>query len=96
MALTIIMNVMTLITMKMKMKMMLFFAKNNAVLCTTCSSAVLHLRLIYILAVYRQYIGKISELAMNISFENISAIYRDWLHSLGTRSAVKILKVSGH
>ena len=45
------------------------------------------------MAVYRQYIGKISELAMNISFENISAIYRDWLHSLGTRSAVKILKV---
>ena len=30
---------------------------------------------------------------MNISFENISAIYRDWLHSLGTRSAVKFLKV---
>jgi len=30
---------------------------------------------------------------MNIFFENISAIYRDWLHSLGTRSAVKISKV---
>ena len=30
---------------------------------------------------------------MNISFENISAIYWDWLYSLGTRSAVKILKV---
>ena len=44
--------------------------------------------------IYRQYIGNISAiLAMNISFQNISAIYRDWLHSLGTRSAVKILKV---
>ena len=31
---------------------------------------------------------------MNISFENISAIYWDWLHLLDTRSAVKILKVS--
>ena len=62
-----------------------------------CSSVVLHPRLIYISAVYRQYIANISELAMKISFEYISAIiillYRDWLHSLGTRSAVKILKV---
>ena len=40
--------------MKMKMKMMLFFAKNNAVLCTTCSSAVLHLRLIYIIHPFQQ------------------------------------------
>ena len=46
-----------------------------------------------ILPIYRQYIANISELAMKISFEYISAIYRDWPHSLGTRSAVKILKV---
>ena len=31
---------------------------------------------------------------MNISFWNISAIYWDWLHSLGTRSADEFLKVS--
>ena len=38
--------------------------------------------------IYRQYIrtGK------NISFIDISPIYRDWLHSLGTRSAGKSLK----
>ncbi len=64
-----------------------------AVLCTTCSSAVLHRRSICISAVYCQYIGNISEINMNISFKNISAIYPDWLHSFGTRSAVKILKV---
>ena len=58
-----------------------------------CSSVVRHSRLKYISAVYRQYIANISELALKISFEDISAIYRDWLHSLGTRSAVKILKV---
>ena len=36
-----------------------------------------------------QYIGTIantSELTMNTSFENISAIYRDWLHSLGSQN----------
>ena len=40
--------------------------------------------------IYRQYIGT----GKNISFINISPIYRDWLHSLGTRSAGKSLKVA--
>ena len=30
----------------------------------------------------------------NISFINISAIYRDWLHSPGTRSVGKLFKVA--
>ena len=46
-------------------------------------------------SVERQYIGNISGPEKNISFINISAIYRDWLHSLGTRSAGKFLKVAG-
>ena len=46
-------------------------------------------------SVERQYIGNISGPEKNISFINISAIYRDWLHSLGTRSAGKFLKVTG-
>ena len=41
-------------------------------------------------SVKRQYIGT----EKNISFKTISAIYRDWLHSLGTRSAGKFLKVA--
>ena len=45
-------------------------------------------------SVERQYIGNISGPEKNISFINISAIYRDWLHSLGTRSAGKFLKVA--
>ena len=40
-------------------------------------------------SVKRQYIGNISGPEKNISFINISAIYPDWLHSLGTRSAGK-------
>ena len=44
-------------------------------------------------SVKRQYIGNILS-RKNISFINISAIYRDWLHSLGTRSAGKFLKVA--
>ena len=39
---------------------------------------------------YRQYIGT----GKDISFINMSAIYQDWLHSLGTRSAGKFLKVA--
>ena len=53
---------------------LLSFAKNNAVLCTTCNSAVLHLRLINISAVYWQFIGTGHEYI----FENISTIYQDW------------------
>ena len=45
-------------------------------------------------SVERQYIGNISGLEKNISFINISAIYRDWLHSLGTRSVGILLKVA--
>ena len=44
---------------------------------------------------HRQYIGT----GKNISFINISAIYRDWLHSLCTHSAGKFMRVpstSGH
>ena len=41
-----------------------------------------------------KYIGNISGLALDISLLNISAIYRDCLHSLGTRSADEFLKVS--
>ena len=43
-------------------------------LCTTCNSAVLHLRLINISAVYWQFIGTGHEYI----FENISTIYQDW------------------
>ena len=53
---------------------------------------VLHLRHIgNISAIYQQYIGNISK---NISFINISAIYRDKLQSIGTRSAGKFLKIA--
>ena len=50
---------------------------------------------------YRQYIGigNISALEKDISFIKVSAIYRDWLHSLCTHSAGKFLRVgstSGH
>ena len=50
---------------------------------------------------YRQYIGigNISALEKDISFIKVSAIYRDWLHSLCTHSAGKFSRVastSGH
>ena len=44
--------------------------------------------------IFVKYIGNISGLALDISLLNVSAIYRDWLHSLGTRSADDFLKVS--
>ena len=44
--------------------------------------------------IFVKYIGNISGLALDISLLNISAIYRDWLHSLGTRSADEFSKVS--
>ena len=44
--------------------------------------------------IFVKYIGNISGVALDISLLNISAIYRDWLHSLGTRSAGKFLKVA--
>ena len=44
--------------------------------------------------IFVKYIGNISGVALDISLLNISAIYRDWQHSLGTRSADEILKVS--
>ena len=44
--------------------------------------------------IFVKYISNISGLALNISLLNISAIYRDWLHSFGTRSADEFSKVS--
>ena len=44
--------------------------------------------------IFVKHIGNISGVALDISLLNISAIYRDWLHSLGTRSADEFLKVS--
>ena len=51
------------------------------------------------MVLYLRHIGNISASTIyrdqkNISSINISAIYRDWLHSLGTRSAGKFLKVA--
>ena len=45
--------------------------------------------------IYRQYIGPgCTRSAVDFKrYSNISQVYRSWLHSLGTRSAVDLLKV---